>query len=107
MKTRLVVLIGVIFVLILSVMASAQGKAAYRLESEVPANFNGSGSTAYSMREEDTVGIQFSLAKDALFVGVGCPSWTDNFGELTFKLYKFVKDYATTVKGSPIITHTL
>jgi hypothetical protein len=106
MKTRLVVLIGVIFVLILSVMASAQGKAAYRLESEVPANFNGLGSTAYSMREEDTVGIQFSLAKDALFVGVGCPSWTDNFGELTFKLYKFVKDYATTVKGSPIITHT-
>ncbi len=54
----------------------------------------------------ETVACQFSLAGDALEVGVQCPSYADASGSLTIQLYSFVQDYETTLAGTPAASHT-
>ena len=37
---------------------------------------------------------------------VDCPSWNDNVGSLTLKIFKWNTDYATTVAGEPVFAQT-
>lgn len=68
-------------------------------------NFAGADNRPYPMTPDDVVGSHFSIAADATFVGVGCPSWSNNIGNLTVSLYAFNKDYNTSVSAAPIATH--
>jgi len=54
----------------------------------------------------NTAGLKFT--SDSSFVGVDacCPSWGNNIGDLTLKLYKWNTDYATTVASTPIAEST-
>ncbi len=54
----------------------------------------------------NTAGLKF--AADSSFVGVDacCPSWANNIGNLTLKLYKWNTDYPTTISGTPIADST-
>lgn len=108
MKTKILLPIILItsIMLLIPIFSSPQLSPAFKLENEVQANFQGSGGSPYSMREDDTVGIHFSIGGDAVFVGVGCPSWVDDYGTLTFKLYNFNKDYKTSISQNPIIENT-
>lgn len=38
--------------------------------------------------------------------GAQCPSWSDNVGNLTFRVYKWDTDYATSVAGAPLAEQT-
>jgi hypothetical protein len=58
--------------------------------------------SAVPMSTDDVVSAQFSISADVTFVGVSCPSWSDNIGDMTVTLYKFNKDYETTIAGEPI-----
>ncbi len=109
MKSKLIVIIAFIIASIMAVtMVSASGtpKEIVTKDSELEPNFSGENNSAYPLNEGETVGIQFSLAADALYVGVGCPSWSNDIGELTVSLYAFDTDYATSVSKDPIVKHT-
>ncbi len=105
MKTKLTV--GIIMILVsimcVSMIAYAEGTPEER-KVDKP-NFCAEDSGPYPLKEDELIASQFSISADAKFVGVGCPSWSDNIGEMTFNLYKFDKDYATTVKSTPIATN--
>lgn len=77
--------------------------------------------TYISMYDENGTGHQpHSLLGDGLSVAshfkfdagylqeitIGCPSWSDNIGSLTAKLYKWDTDYATTIAASPLWEET-
>ncbi len=74
-------------------------------DSEAEKNFCGADSRPYALTATDVVGSHFSIAGDATFVGVSCPSWSDNYGYATLALYTFNKDYNTSVSADPIIKH--
>lgn len=74
-------------------------------EDDANRNFAGTDNRPYPMAPDDVVGSHFSIAADATFVGVGCPSWSDNMGNLTVSLYAFNKDYKTSVSADPIARH--
>ena len=74
-------------------------------DSEAEKNFCGADSRPYALTAADVVGSHFSIAGDATFVGVSCPSWSDNYGYATLALYTFNKDYNTSVSADPIIKH--
>lgn len=54
----------------------------------------------------NTAGLKFTA--DSSFVGVDacCPSWANNIGNLTLKLYKWNTDYPTTISSKPIADST-
>jgi len=109
MKSKLAAAIVLIIASIMAVtMVSASGtpKEIITKDSELEPNFSGENNSAYPLNEGETVGIQFSLAADALYVGVGCPSWSNDIGEITVSLYVFDTDYATSVSKEPIAKHT-
>ena len=109
MESKLVVAIILIVVSILAVtMVQAKGtpKEIPQKTTKINPNFSGDENSAYAIQEDETVGIQFSLAADALYVGIGCPSWNNDIGQLTLALYAFDTDYATSVSKDPIIKHT-
>ena len=39
-------------------------------------------------------------------ITVSCPSWNDNLGSLTFKLFAWNTDYATTIAAEPLYSET-
>ena len=39
-------------------------------------------------------------------ITVSCPSWSDNVGSLTFKLYRWDTDYETTIAKDPLYSET-
>lgn len=63
------------------------------------------GNSAHNMNTEDIIASHFSIAADATFIGVCCPSWSDNVGDMNVELYAFDKDYDTTIAGTPIATN--
>ena len=72
-------------------------------------NFNGSAKIRALKMTEGTnyeVGIQFSLADDALFVGVSTPSYANNIGSMTFSLYNYDYGFHNSKSKEPIITYT-
>lgn len=74
-------------------------------DSEAEKNFCGADNRPYALTAADIVGSHFSIAGDATFVGVACPSWSENYGYATLALYTFNKDYNTSVSADPIIKH--
>lgn len=63
------------------------------------------GNSAHSMNTEDVIASHFSIAGDATFVGVCCPSWSDSVGNMRVELYSFDTDYDKTISGTPIATN--
>lgn len=84
---------------------AAEATPVVRPQADVERNFCGADNMAYAMNAEDIVGTHFSIAGDATFVGIGCPSWSDNVGSLTVSLYTFDTDYNTSVSKDPIATN--
>jgi len=54
----------------------------------------------------DTAGLKFSPTAAFTSIGPLCPSWGDNEGNLTLKLFKWDTDYATTIATAPIAEET-
>lgn len=52
--------------------------------------------------------VRFTLSDEQWLIGasVSCASWSDNFGSLTFYLYRWNTDYETTVAGEPVLKQT-
>ena len=84
---------------------AAEATPVVRPQADVERNFCGADNMAYAMNAEDIVGTHFSIAGDATFVGIGCPSWSDNVGSLTVSLYTFDTEYNTSVSKDPIATN--
>jgi hypothetical protein len=53
-----------------------------------------------------TAGMQFTATAPFYGIEALCPSWGDNIGNLTFTLYKWNTNYATSVAGNPIAQKT-
>lgn len=53
-----------------------------------------------------TAGMKFTATAPFYGVEALCLSWGDNIGNLTFTLYKWNTNYATTVAGNPIAQQT-
>lgn len=67
----------------------------------------GSGTqVALNMRHGQELGVKFSVEEGlyAKSVSALCPSWGDSKGDVRFSLYKWNKDYETTVAAMPIVT---
>lgn len=109
MKRRLISVLIVAAMLLTMIPFSMVGAAAAtpveKKDSEAEKNFCGADNRPYAMTVSDIVGTHFSIAGDATFVGVACPSWSDNIGDITVALYPFNKDYETSVSKDPIIKH--
>lgn len=74
-------------------------------QQNVSGNFNPENcSTACQMynADFDCIGSLFSTVAPATHVSLVCPSWSDNKGSLTVTLWKWNKDYKTTVAGTPV-----
>lgn len=104
MKRRLLIVIAVILISI-AIAITAYAEGVTKIKPGAQGNFNGTDSGSYPMKDDDEVGVHFHMAGDALFVGVCCPSWGDNIGDLTLSLYAFEKDYATSISKEPIRKH--
>lgn len=50
--------------------------------------------------------LKFTATTPFYGIIAACPSWSDNIGNLTFTLYKWNTDYATTIAGTPLKTAT-
>ena len=53
-----------------------------------------------------SAGMKFTASAPFYGINAWCPSWDNNIGSLTFKLYKWNTDYATSVAGTPIAQNT-
>lgn len=89
---------------LVSVFAAA-GEPVVLKDSEAEKNFCGEDNRPYQLKDSDVVGTHFSIAGDAVFVGISCPSWSDSNGNLTFSLYKFDTSYEKSVSAEPMIKH--
>ncbi len=93
-----------IIVAILVALASFSFAFAANQEDSV-GNFNPPDSTTpIRMLGADfsTLGSVISTVCEMTRVGFVCPSWNDAVGNLTLTLWKWDKDYDTTVKGTPL-----
>jgi len=49
-----------------------------------------------------TAGMEFTATAPFYGIEALCPSWSDNIGNLTFTLYQWNTNYATSVAGTPL-----
>ena len=54
----------------------------------------------------NSAGLKFTATSSFSAINVACPSWGDNLGSLTMRLYKWNTNYAQSVAGNPIATKT-
>ena len=55
----------------------------------------------------DSAAVRFVVTEGYIeYANASCPSWSDDIGNLTFKLFKWDTDYATTVAGTPVAEQT-
>jgi len=69
--------------------------------------FDGDGPASHSphslMAEGSSVAVRIKFDQGYLTDGhVAAPSWSDNVGNLTVKIYPWNTDYATTIAGEPV-----
>jgi len=57
-------------------------------------------------KQGDTAGLKFTASSTFSAVDATCPSWNNNIGNLTFKLFKWHINYNTTVAGTPLAEKT-
>ena len=69
---------------------------------------NGGGHNPYSlMAEGSSIGVHFKIEEGFLEdFSVACPSWSNDIGSLTMRVYKWDSDYSTTVAGEPVAEET-
>lgn len=53
-----------------------------------------------------TAGLKFTASADFYAVNASCPSWGNNIGNLTFRLYKWKNSYSESTSGVPIAEKT-
>ncbi|MHB8338786.1 MAG: T9SS type A sorting domain-containing protein [Ignavibacteriaceae bacterium] len=53
-----------------------------------------------------TAGLKFKADSSFTGIDVSCPSWGDNIGNMTMKLYKWDSTYASTVASVPVAEST-
>jgi hypothetical protein len=53
----------------------------------------------------DTAGTHFTATESFSSLDVICPSWSNNIGNLTFKLYNWQGYYRTSIASTPIAEH--
>ncbi|MHB8581566.1 MAG: glycoside hydrolase family 71/99 protein, partial [Ignavibacteriaceae bacterium] len=53
-----------------------------------------------------TAGLKFTSDSSSIGIDAACPSYSNNIGNLTLKLYKWNTNYSTTVAGTPIADST-
>ncbi|MBQ5762339.1 MAG: hypothetical protein IIW02_05970 [Clostridia bacterium] len=102
-----IIAFSVIFLTTFSVYATAAipaTEAETNSETGRVALYKG-GNSAHNMSAEDIIASHFSIAGDATFVGVCCPSWSDSVGDMRVELYAFDTDYNKTIAGDPIATN--
>lgn len=59
------------------------------------------------LAEGSSIGMHFNVAEGFLEdFSITCPSWSDNVGSLTMRIYKWNTDYATSVAGTPVKEET-
>jgi len=79
-----------------------------RQKSAKPIRFafhNGAGDntrSAFQVNENTEYGMRFCATAPFDSLSASCPSYSDNVGSLTFSLYKWEKDYDTTLKGQQL-----
>ncbi len=54
----------------------------------------------------DTAGMKFTASSPFSAIDVTCPSWSNNIGNLTLKLFKWNIFYSTTVSATPLAEKT-
>lgn len=54
------------------------------------------------LNTNDRAGAKFTAVSDFNKIEVNCPSWSNNIGNLTLKLYRLNNDYNTSVNGTPL-----
>ncbi|KNY29649.1 dockerin type I domain-containing protein [Pseudobacteroides cellulosolvens] len=89
-----IMLLGMLFTIIIVNLAYAD--APYLLYND---DFE---ETALQLTGSDTASQKFTSYKDFNCIEVQCPSWSNNTGNLTLKLYRWNKDYSTTINSAPI-----
>ena len=61
------------------------------------------GYVGYNMASGSEAAARFNVPSGSIEeIAVECPSWGDNYGQITLRLYKWLNDYGTTVSQSPI-----
>jgi hypothetical protein len=53
-----------------------------------------------------TAGLKFTAANPFYAINATCPSWADNIGNITMKLYAWSNNYATSVGAAPLAEKT-
>lgn len=56
--------------------------------------------------QRNSAGLKFAATAPFFAINATCPSWGNNVGNLTFRLYKWNNTYEQTVAGTPIIEKT-
>ena len=54
----------------------------------------------------DIASMQFTAETSFNAIDVSCPSWSNNIGDLTLKLFAWNTDYNTTVNSTPVVSQT-
>jgi len=54
----------------------------------------------------ETAGFKFTATNPFYAVNASCPSWANNIGNLTFKLFAWNNSYDVSVSGTPLAEHT-
>lgn len=54
----------------------------------------------------ETAGFKFTATNPFYAVNARCPSWANNIGNLTFKLFAWNNSYDESVSGTPLAEHT-
>lgn len=69
---------------------------------------SGAGHVPYSLLTEgSSIGMHFKVAEGFLEdFSINCPSWSNDIGSLTMRIYKWNTDYATTIAGKPAAEET-
>ncbi len=54
----------------------------------------------------DKAGLKFTATAPFYAINASCPSWGNNVGNITFRLYKWNTNYVTSVAGTPVAEKT-
>ncbi|MBE0654031.1 MAG: hypothetical protein IH594_09545, partial [Bacteroidales bacterium] len=54
----------------------------------------------------NTAGLKFTATAPFYAINATCPSWGDNIGNITLRLYKWDADYATSIASEPVAEKT-
>jgi hypothetical protein len=61
---------------------------------------------AVKARSGETAGLKFTATEAFYAVNATCPSWNDNIGNLTFKLFRWNNSYSESVSEAPLVEKT-